>query len=71
MTRAVATRPKQDTKDSRVLYMAFELGRKEWKLGFTTGMAQAPRERTLRGGDVTGVEKEIRAGTYTLRARRC
>jgi transposase len=39
--------------------MAFELGRKEWKLGFTTGMAQAPRERTLRGGDVTGVEKEI------------
>jgi len=59
MKRAVATRPVQDTKDSRVLYMAFELGRKEWKLGFTTGMAQAPRERTLRAGDLPAVEKEI------------
>ena len=59
MTRAVATRPVQSTSDSRVLYMAFELGRKEWKLGFTTGMAQPPRERTLRAGDLSAVEKEI------------
>ena len=59
MKGAVATRPVQDTKDSRVLYMAFELGRKEWKLGFTTSMAQAPRERTLRAADLSALEKEI------------
>jgi hypothetical protein len=39
--------------------MAFEPGRKEWKLGFTTGMAQAPRERTLGAGDLRALEKEI------------
>ena len=59
MKRAVATRPSQDTSYSRVLYMAFELGRTEWKLGFTTGLGQTPRERTLRAGDLTAVETEI------------
>jgi len=59
MKRAVATRSVQHTKERRVLYMACELGRKEWKLGFTTGMAQAPRERTLSAGDLSTLEKEI------------
>jgi hypothetical protein len=29
------------------LYLAFELGNKKWKLGFTIGYGQKPRERTI------------------------
>jgi transposase len=41
------------------LYLGFELGRKEWKLGFTTGMAQKPREQTIPSGDVSALEAQI------------
>ena len=30
-------------KDIRVLFLALELGRKEWKLGFLTGIGKRPR----------------------------
>ena len=33
------------------LYLAFELGNKQWKLGFTIGLGQRPRERTIAAGD--------------------
>jgi transposase len=46
-------------KDSRVLFLALELGRQEWKLGFLTGMGKRPRERVVRAGDVDGLEEEI------------
>lgn len=59
MNRAVATRPIQDTRQSRVLYMAFELGRKEWKLGLSPGMGQTARERTVLAADLSGLEREI------------
>lgn len=42
-----------------VLYVAFELGRRHWKLGFTTGMAQRPRERTIPAGDLPRLEAEF------------
>jgi len=29
------------------LYLAFELGNKQWKLGFTIGLGQRPRERRI------------------------
>jgi hypothetical protein len=29
------------------LYLAFELGNKEWKLGFTIGLGQSPRKRKI------------------------
>ncbi len=29
------------------LFVAFELSEKTWKLGFTTGHGQQPRERTV------------------------
>ena len=32
---------------SGALYLAFELGNAEWKLGFTTGLGQSPRQRTI------------------------
>ena len=41
------------------LYLAFELGNKEWKLGFTVGFGQKPRERTVLAGDLVGVKREI------------
>ena len=30
-----------------VLFLAFELSEKTWKLGFTTGYGQQPRERSI------------------------
>jgi transposase len=41
------------------LYFAFELGSKEWKLGFTVGFGQRARERTVLAGDLAGVKAEI------------
>jgi len=31
-----------------LLLMAMELGKYEWKVGFTTGLGQRPRRRTIR-----------------------
>ena len=63
MTRAVTARRGKDSTERQVLYLAFELGRKEWKLGFTTGLGQRPRERTVAAGHLDAVEAEIeRAG---------
>jgi transposase len=41
------------------LYLAFELGSKEWKLGFSVGFGQRPRERTVSAGDLCGVRREL------------
>jgi transposase len=40
-----ATHNQHDTTTERVLFMALELSEKTWKLGFTTGPGQKPRER--------------------------
>ena len=42
-----ATHNAQDTTPERVLFVAFELSEKTWKLGCTTGHGQKPRERTV------------------------
>jgi len=47
------------TRNQADLYLAFELGQKEWKLGFTVGFGQKPRERTVLAGDLVGVKREI------------
>ena len=54
------TRKKNDTPVSAYLYMALELSNEEWKLGFTIGFGQAPRLRSIRGGDLAGLCNEIR-----------
>ena len=41
------------------LYLAFELGESEWKLGFTIGLGQNPRRRPLKAGDRDTLEREI------------
>jgi transposase len=47
------------TRNQADLYLAFEMGNKEWKLGFTVGFGQKPRERTVLAGDLAGVKREI------------
>ena len=42
------------------LYIAFELSNKKWKLGFTIGLGQKPRERSVDAGDLLALEEEIR-----------
>jgi transposase len=39
-----------------VLFVAFELGKKSWKLAMTTGLAVAPWLRTVDGGDLRAVD---------------
>jgi len=41
------------------LYLAFELGQGSWKLGFTTGLGQRPRERNVPARDGKAVLREI------------
>jgi transposase len=50
---------KKYTRNQADLYLAFELGQKEWKLGFTVGFGQKPRERTVLAGNLYGVKREI------------
>lgn len=46
--------------DTTKLFLAFELSQAEWKLGFTIGMGQAPRLRTIKSRDLAGLQKEMR-----------
>ncbi len=41
------------------LFVAFELSEKTWKLGFTTGHGQKPRERTVTARQQERVLDEI------------
>jgi transposase len=49
----------QDSLSQATLYLAFELGKNTWKLGFTIGMAQQPRERTIPAGALETLQQEI------------
>ena len=49
------------------LYLAFELGNKEWKLGFTVGLGQKPRRRKVKAGDLAGLQKEIKLAQKRFR----
>jgi hypothetical protein len=59
MATLATTRMDQATTPPPTLFLAFELGVHTWKLGFTTGVAQRPRERTMPAGDVHGLGEEI------------
>ena len=54
-----ATHNAHDTTPERVLFVAFELSEKTWKLGFTTGHGQKPRERSLAARNQTRVLPEV------------
>jgi transposase len=54
-----ATPTKHDATTERVLFMAFELSEKTWKLGFTTGHGQKPRERAVAARQQARLLQEI------------
>jgi transposase len=58
MTSA-ATHNRQDTAPEATLFVAFELSEKTWKLGFTTGHGQKPRERSVAARQQERVLDEI------------
>jgi transposase len=45
-----------------VLYVAFELGKREWKLAMTSGFGRQPWLRTIAGGDLGAVERAVCSG---------
>ena len=59
MATPAVRRIAQDPLPQPTLSLAFELGQDTWKLGFTIGVAQPPRERTIPAGDVSRVQQEI------------
>ena len=54
-----AARTRKYSVEGLVLYLAFELGNKEWKLGFSVGFGQRPRVRTIPARDLEGLQREI------------
>ena len=53
------TRHFETTASTPTLFVSFELGESSWKLAFTTGMGQRPRERTMGARDRVAVRREI------------
>ena len=41
------------------LYLSFELGEKDWTLGFTIGLGQEPRKRKIVARDLKALEQEM------------
>lgn len=54
----IATHGTHDTTEA-VLYLAFELSSTHWCLGFTVGMGQRPRRRTIEAGDLNALQQEL------------
>ena len=48
------------TMISQALYLALELSNSKWRLGFTIGLGQSPRLRTINACDLRGLKEEIR-----------
>jgi transposase len=59
MATSTTRRIEQDNLPQPALYLAFELGKNTWKLGFTMGVAQQPRERTILAGALEVLQQEI------------
>jgi transposase len=59
MATPVTPNIEQNTLLRPTLYLAFELGKTTWKLGFTIGVAQPPRERTIPAGELETLQQEV------------
>jgi transposase len=55
------TRPEISVSEP-TLYVAFELGKKDWKLAMTWGFGIVPWLRTIASGDLGAVERTLREG---------
>lgn len=53
-----AARDQQCSSES-VLFMSMELSASKWKLGFTVGLGQKPRERTIDAGDLEALSEAV------------
>jgi transposase len=58
----IATARSQVSVNESVLYVAFELGKKEWKLAMTSGFGTPPWLRTVASGDLGAVARAVRSG---------
>src|SRR5215472_18721995 len=56
---ATMTRDRESSAPTICLLMAFELGERSWKLGFSTGIGQRPRVRQIPAGAVGVIAQEI------------
>ena len=56
---ATMTRERECSAPTTCLLMAFELGQRSWKLGFSTGIGQRPRVRQVAAGAVGVIAIEI------------
>lgn len=54
-----ATRTRKYSAEGPALYLAFELGNVEWKLGFSVGFGQRPRVRAIPAGNLVDLQREI------------
>jgi transposase len=54
-----ATHHAHDTTPGRVLFVAFALSEKTWKVGFTTGHGHKPRERSIAARHQTRVLQAV------------
>lgn len=52
---------RKESSEAPALYMGIEIGERQWKLGFSTGMGQRPRLRTIEARNLGRLEEEIRA----------
>ena len=53
------TRRDEYNSYQQYLYMAFELGQSEWKLGFTIGFGQKARIRTIKARNLVALQREM------------
>jgi hypothetical protein len=58
MTKKTTRRQQSSEKDG-ILYLAFELSKSTWKLGFSIGLGQRVRERNVAAGQIEKLLGEI------------
>jgi transposase len=62
----IATTRPETSVNEPTLYVAFELGKKDWKLAMTSGFGVAPWLRSVASGDWRGVERALAQGRRRL-----
>lgn len=61
------TRKNEYSENQQPLFMAFELGGSKWVLGFSIGLGQKPRKRSIDAGDLDSLQQEIKAAKDRFR----
>jgi hypothetical protein len=57
----MSTAATHSTQPARTLHLALDLGNRLWKLAFATGIAHAPRLRTMPARDLAQLDAEVAA----------